>query len=105
MKLSDAEQRLVARLRKRQRDFVRLRWLLLIFSALSMGAGIFGLVGLYHCYRADFVFAVAATFMAPLAYLFFFLGVWLAADTLISWRGRAEVDLLLRLIEDSRDDA
>src|SRR5215469_7848845 len=100
MKLSDAEQKLVAKLRKQQRDFIRLRWFRLIISGLSTGVGIYGLLALYRSSRSDSLFAVLATFIVPVAYFFLVLGAWLGADTLMNWHGRAEVDLLLRLIED-----
>lgn len=112
MQLSDAEKKMVARLIKRKQTFIRLRWLLLFTGVFNIGAGIFCIVILLRCLRLDP--AVTATFsniaavgiaalISPIAYFLFGIGGFILIDTLIHWRGRPEVDLLLRLIEDSRD--
>ena len=47
----------------------------------------------------------AAIGMAPIAIILVLTGAWFIADTLMNWHGKPEVDLLLRLIEESRDKA
>jgi hypothetical protein len=105
MQLSDAEQKMVARLRKRKQTFARWRWALLFTGIFSMGIGIYCFVILLRMFQLDSTAAAWAAFFAPVAYLFLIIGTWIAADTLMSWHGKPEVDLLLRLMEDSQNDA
>ena len=108
MQLSDVEKKMVARLRKRKQAFIRLRWLLLFTSVVCIGVGVFCFVILLRCLhlvQSDSAAAVIAALAAPLAYFFVWGGTYILTDTLVNWRGRPEVDLLLRLIEESHDGA
>jgi uncharacterized protein (DUF2062 family) len=106
MQLSDVEKKMVARLIKRKQTFIRLRWLLLFTGVFNVGIGIFCFVILLRCLhlaQLDSTAAVIVALAAPLVYFFIWVGTYILADTLIHWHGRPEVDLLLRLIENSRD--
>lgn len=106
MQLSDLEKKMVARLRKRKQTFVRLRWLFLFTGVINVGIGIFGFVILLRCLhlvQIDSAAAVTVALAAPIVYFFVWFGTYILADTLIHWHGRPEVDLLLKLIEESRD--
>ena len=105
MQLSDSEKKMVASLRKRKQTFARWRWWLLLTSVFSMGVGIFGFWTMLRCFQMDSAFVAEVAFSAPVAYLFLWGGIWMMIDTLAKWNGKPEVDLLLRLIEDSQDDA
>jgi hypothetical protein len=106
MQLSDAEKKMVARLRKRKQSFARWRWWLLLVHIFSMGVGCYGLWTMWRCFEMDPTLAIGeVAFFAPIAYLFLYGGLWMMVDTLINWHGRPEADLLLRLMEDSQNDA
>lgn len=105
MQLSETEKKMVVRLRKRKQTFTRWRWSLLFMGIFSIGVGIYCFVILFRMFQLDSTAATWAAFFAPLAYLFVGIGAFLLTDTLIRWRGKPEVDLLLRLIEDSQNDA
>jgi hypothetical protein len=104
MQLSDTEKKMVARLRKRKQSFARWRWWLLLTSAFCMGVGIYCFSVLLRCFQLDSASGAIVAFMAPVAYLFVWGGAWMITDTLVNWRGKPEVDLLLKLIEDSQND-
>lgn len=114
MQLSDVEKKMVARLRKRKQALARSRWLFLFIGAFCIGVGVFCSVILLRCLRLDPAITAAfsniaavaiAVVISPIAYFFVWGGAYILTDTLVHWRGRPEVDLLLRLIEDSRNDA
>jgi hypothetical protein len=104
MKLSDAEKKMVARLRRRKESFARWRWLRLFTSLFCIGAGIYFFLMLLKCMRPEINLIFIAMMILPLAYLFLWVGAWLMTDTLINWNGKPEVDLLLKLIEESQND-
>jgi hypothetical protein len=105
MQLSDVEKKMVARLRKRKQSFARWRWMLLLSSALIIGCGIYCFSVLLRCFQLDSASGAIAAFIAPVAYLFVWGGTWMITDTLVNWHGKPEVDLLLKLMEDSQNDA
>lgn len=103
MRLSDSEQKLVVRLRKRKQSFARWRWLILLTSVFCIGVATYCFSVLSPLVESDSAVAAHAAFAAPVIYVFLGIGVWLMVDTLFSWHGRAEVDLLLKLIEESQE--
>jgi uncharacterized membrane protein YoaK (UPF0700 family) len=105
MQLSDTEKKMVARLRKRKQSFARWRWMLLLSSVFSICCGVYCFSILLRFFQLDSASAVSFAVVAPFAYLLIWSGVWIMLDTLVNWHGKPEVDLLLRLVEESQDDA
>jgi hypothetical protein len=60
---------------------------------------------LLRCFQLDSAAASMAAFIAPVAYLSVWSGAYIVTDTLVHWHGKPEVDLLLKLLEDSQNDA
>jgi hypothetical protein len=105
MQLSDAEKKIVVRLQKQQQSFIRWRWGILLSSIVSIGCGIYCMLIVRQCFRPDFASITILAIGAPIAYGMFVIGVWLMIYTFMNWNGKPEVRLLLRLIEESQDDA
>ena len=105
MQLSDAEKKMVAKLRKRKQSFASWRWLLLLTSVFIIGCGAYCFSILLRFLKLDSAGVVSVALVAPFAYLLTWSGMWIMLDTLLNWHGRPEVDLLLRLVEESQDDA
>jgi hypothetical protein len=106
MQLSDAEKKLVARLKKRQQQHIRWRWVGLLGAILWIGVGIYAFLVLRDFAQEPSLPSVMAiAFLSPIVYLLqiggFALLIYLAAF----WRGRPEVVLLLRLMDESQDGA
>lgn len=112
MQLSDADKKLVARLKKRQRDFASWRWIGLLAALVSIGAGFY----LYQVLLRvnthfiqqpqDIVEAVMGiAYLFPIFLVLQLGGFGLLIYIITFWRGKPETRLLLRLLEDSRDDA
>lgn len=106
MQLSDTDKKLVARLKKRQQQFIRLRWVGLFAAILCIGIGIYAFVILQQFAQEPALPSVMAiAFLSPVVYLLQVGGFGLLIYLVKFWRGKPEVDLLLRLMEDSQDDA
>ena len=105
MQLSDTDKKLVERLKKRQQQFVRWRWVGLLGAILCIGIGIYAFVILEQFAQEPALPSVMAiAFLSPIVYLLQVGGFGLLIYLVAFWRGKPEVDLLLRVIEDSRDD-
>ena len=106
MQLSDAEKKLVARLKKRQQQFTRWRWVGLLGAILCIGVGIYAFLVLRDfAHEPSLPSVMAIAFLSPIAYLLQIGGFGLLIHLAAFWRGRPEVVLLLRLMDDSQDDA
>jgi hypothetical protein len=105
MQLSDAEKKMVVRLQRQQQSIVRWRWGILLSSIVCLGCGIYGFWISQQCIRPDVGAITVLAIVLPVAFLMFAIGAWLMVHTFTNWNGKAEVLLLLKLIEDSRDDA
>ena len=110
MQLSDADKKIVARLQKRQQSFIRWRWGILLSSLVSLGCGIYCILILQQCFRPDFSSITILAAATPVAFMMVAMGAWLMVYTFMNWNGKPEISLLLRLlllrlIEESRDNA
>jgi hypothetical protein len=112
MQLSDTDKKLVARLKKWQRQFIRWRWVGLIAALVSIGVGFYA----YHVlmqvtshfiqHPEDIIDAVLGiAYLFPICLVLQLGGFGLLIYIVTFWRGKPETSLLLRLLEDSRDDA
>jgi hypothetical protein len=106
MQLSDTDKKLVARLKKGQRQFIRWRWVGLFGAILCIGIGIYAFVVLQQFAQEPALPSIMAiAFLSPVVYLLQVGGFGLLIYVVTFWRGKPEVELLLRLMEDSQDDA
>ena len=70
MQLSDAEKKLVARLKKRQQQFIRWRWVGLLGAILCIGVGIYAFLVLRDFAQEPALPSVMAiAFLSPVVYL------------------------------------
>ncbi len=97
---------MVERLKNRQQSLIRWRWVGLIGALVYIGAGCYGLASVIHfLHEPDITSVLIIACMLPVAYGLVALGVGLAAYLFLRWNGKPETNLLLRLIEDSQNDA
>ena len=104
MKLSDIEKKMVARLRKKQVQMVRLRWWILlsgIFCLAVSGYGFSILVRALH--EPDLMSVLAVAGLLPQIYICMFLGAGAIGYAWANWNGNPQDRLLLRLIDEKID--
>jgi len=105
MKFSDTEKKLVARLKKRQQQMIRWRWVGLLAAISNLGTGIYAFVVLEHFLQQPAPPAVLVACLLPTVYGLVGIGAGLLVYLFLCWNGRPETRLLLRLIDEFRDDA
>ena len=105
MQLSDPEKRLVARLKKRQQQLIRWRWMQLLSGIFSIGVGIYAFIVVVHMLQhLDLPTVLFVTSVIPTIYVFFGVGTLTIVYAILYWNGKPETHLLLRLIEESPKD-
>jgi hypothetical protein len=99
MQLTAQEMKLMERLRKRERQWPRMRWMLLGVAALTVGIYSFILYQIIQKLESgeDAMFMVA--FFWPKCLLGFCLAGWLIGWAIRDWNGNAQRILLLRLLD------
>lgn len=105
MTLSDAEKKMVERLRKREALLLRWRWLLVIVHG---GVVITALVLVVVLARfpddiPNFKLTLVA-FMLPPLFLLMAVSSWWLGYVITRWRGDAQTQLLLKLIDEHHTD-
>jgi hypothetical protein len=112
MQLSDTDKKLVERLKKRQQEFICWRWVGLFAALVSIGAGFYiyevlTRVTVHFIQQPeDIIDAVMGiAYLFPIFLVLQLGGFGLLIYIVTFWRGKPETSLLLRLLEDSRDDA
>ncbi len=106
MQLSDTDKKLVERLKKRQQQFLRWRWVGLLAAILCIGVGIYAYVVLDRFLQEPGIPTVmAVAVLSPLVYLLQVGGFSLLIYHVAFWNGKPETRLMLRIIEELDDDA
>jgi hypothetical protein len=107
MRFSETEKKLIERLKKRQQSLIRWRWIGLLGALGNIALGIVCLVVLDHFLdKPDLpAAALVAAFLIPTTYILIGAGLGLVVYMILHWNGKPETSLLLKLIEDSRDDS
>ena len=101
MQLSDTEKKMVARLRKQEASLLRWRWLRLVLIVLFFGVTGYNTAWVIRLlYEPNLSSVLAIACFLPLVYLSAAFGGWLIGDLWMSWNGRPERRLLLRLIDE-----
>jgi hypothetical protein len=104
MELTDIEKKMVVRLRRKQKQMVRLRWWMLlsgIFCFTVSGYGYSVLAGALH--EPDLVSVMAVACLLPQIYICMFLGAGAIGYAWANWNGNPQDKLLLRLIDEKLD--
>jgi hypothetical protein len=104
MELSDTEKKMVARLRRKQVQTVRLRWWMLlggIFCLAVSGYGSSVLMRALH--EPDLMSVLAVACLLPQIYICMFLGAGAIGYAWANWNGNPQDRLLLRLIDEKLD--
>jgi hypothetical protein len=100
MQLSDAEKKLVARLKKRQQQFIRWRWVGLLGSIVTIAVGIYAYMVLVDfIQQPDLPSVMAVAFLSPIVFMLQVGGFGLLIYLVASWNGKPETLLLLRVVE------
>ena len=106
MQLSDADKKLVERLRKQQQSLIRWRWVGLLAALLNIAIGCCGIAVIDHfLHQPETIAAMVVAFLIPTVYLLVLGGVWIAVYSFLCWNGKPETRLLLKLLESQNDDA
>jgi hypothetical protein len=106
MQLSDTDKKLVERLKKQQRSLIRWRWVGLVGALVNIAAGCYCITVItYFLHQPEPIAAMVVAFLIPSVYILVLGGVWLVVYLLLCWNGKPETRLLLRLLDESRDDA
>jgi hypothetical protein len=103
MILSDADNKMVARLRKQQQSMLKWRWVGLLAAFTGLAVGIYGIIILEHFPKnPESAYFIAASSIIPTIYCTLGTGSFLTAYLLYNWRGKLETRLLLKLIDESQ---
>jgi hypothetical protein len=105
MQLSDTEKMFVARLKKRQASWIRWRWGFVLIAVLKLGCGVYGIViveGIIQEPSSNPAMIIAI--IMPIVFAMMIAGMLLLAYGFANWNGKPETVLLLRLIDEARDD-
>jgi|SRR5580692_3505119 hypothetical protein len=103
MKLSEAEQKTIARLRRQQQFMIRWRWVGLLGIILNLAAGTYGFILLENFPRnPDPPYLLAAVIIIPIIFFTIGIGCFALVHILWNWNGKPETCLLLRLIDESQ---
>jgi hypothetical protein len=106
MQLTDADKKLVERLRKQQQSLIRWRWVGLVAALFSIAVGCYGIAVIDRFLRQpETIAAMVVAFLIPTVYVLVLGGVWIVVYLLLCWNGKPETRLLLKLLESQNDDA
>jgi hypothetical protein len=108
MQLSDSDKKLVMRLKQQQQQQIRWRWVELIAAIMYLGAGIYAFGVLNHflvLQQPDISAILAVASLIPTVLVLFGIGVCLIVHLIFCWNGKPETTLLLKLIDESQEDA
>jgi hypothetical protein len=101
MKLSETEQKIVARLRKEEESLARCRWFTLLGGVVCLAAAGYGSLILFRCFQnPDMTSVVLAAYLLLPLYIALSYGVAAIGHTWRDRNGNPERRLLLRLIDE-----
>ena len=104
MELSDTEKKMVARLRRKQQQMLRWRWLLVFVGVFCLGASGYCLSMLIRfLHEPDLASVLVIACFLPQIYLCVLFGTWVICYTCANWNGNPQDRLLLRLIDEKCD--
>jgi hypothetical protein len=98
--LSDAETKLIERLRANQRQWFRIRWWSIIISSLVFAGSIFMFQRIWSTVAYDQILIMLCLFVAPVSGIALFVGLTAFLYVLAFWNGRLINKLLLRLADE-----
>jgi len=104
MELSDTEKKIVARLRRKQVQMVRARWLILLSGIFCLAVSGYGSLMLVRALREpDLMSVLAVAGFLPQIYVCMFLGAGAIGYAWANWNGNPQDRLLLRLLDEKLD--
>ncbi|MEI8291028.1 MAG: hypothetical protein WCH99_16305 [Verrucomicrobiota bacterium] len=104
MELSSTEEKMVARLRRKQEQWPRARWLLLCIGVGCLGVSGYGLsILLRFLHEKDPNTALVLACFIPQIYLCALLGAWAIGYAWANWNGNPQDRLILRLLDEKHD--
>jgi len=104
MELSDIEKKMVARLRRKQVQIVRLRWWILLSGIFCLAVSGFGAsILMRDLHEPDLMSVLAVAGLLPQVYLCSILGGGAIGYAWANWNGNPHDILLLKLIDEKLD--
>src|SRR5437762_1689330 len=103
MTFTEAELKLVRRIRKLQQGWKWARWAVLLMGVVMIGLSLWFFSALWQELKQEGLLLRLIVVVAPACSLFLLAGAVCVGYALSSWRGRLTTKLLLRLIEESNN--
>jgi hypothetical protein len=103
MKLSESENRFVAKWQRQQRSWTWARWLIVVACGILIGLAACNLRRFLD-FGDDLGGSTALAWLMPFAWLTLLAPSWLLGHALSQWRGDVKTRLLLRLIAEHEND-
>jgi hypothetical protein len=100
LQLSDAETKLIQRLRANERQWFRIRWWSIIISSFVFAGSIFMFQRIWSTVAYDQILIILCIFVAPASGIVLFVGLVAFLYVLAFWNGRPINKLLLRLADE-----
>jgi hypothetical protein len=107
MQFTPEEEKLIEHLRKQERRWPRVRWMLLATGVVLGIVLIYTLVGLYRTLHFDALTPYEVIFFAmlwPKCLIVMIGAAWLIVWPLTNWHGNVNRMLLLRLLDAQKDE-
>ena len=102
MQLTENEQKLVDRMQRQERSWVRGKWFAILTAVTTFAGFLLGFLWLHSQVKNDAPAAVAVVaFLSPILWLFCVTGSYWLARAIRDWRGNPERTLLLKLINEA----
>ena len=99
MKFTEAELKLVRRLKERERTWRWARWVFLLLGLLMIASSSVFFISVWKELRQEQLLQMLVAVVAPVCCLFLLVGVMCVGYGLFFWRGRPMTKLLFRLME------
>jgi hypothetical protein len=99
LRLSDAETKLIQRLKANERQWFRIRWWSIFISSLVFAGSIVMFQRIWSTVASDQILMMLCLFVAPVSGIVLFVSLTAFLYVLAFWNGRPINKLLLRLAE------
>jgi hypothetical protein len=104
MKLSEAEWKVIHRLRKNEESWIAARWFALFVGVVMLFGSAFMFQQIWSTVASDKILIVLCLLVAPLSGVALFVGLAAVLNVFAFWNGRPTDKLLLRLAEEVESD-
>ena|SRR6202453_3378519 len=108
MQFTVRETKLIERLRKQDRQWVRVRWIMLVIAVfcIALSGGFGYMLYLFNSLNSQFegqnfesTFVFFIVLIWTKCFLYFLFGMWCIVNTCVNWHGDVNRMLLLKLLD------